>query len=335
MPTVLSHEEERKLKQRRKEANQAVEHDALVKHIQEQDHRLRLTRLEKQAAQQKRLADAFDPRPARRKMYDDAVLAMAAQVPGPGTYTPRLQQKDSSGKTFGASPFVSASGGGISVVYDRDAGSPDAWKVKTAAQQPGPASYTPTSPRGACGSTFGLPPELRGEKEVPSAHDMGKMVAHLRDLPGPGAHSPRNPTEKNKGFRMVPSKAQTTLEYVIQEAGKVPGPGKYDLAASLSSGRSTVLAGGGLVKSELEQVMERSKEVPGPGAYPHASQLRSKGSPRFSSAGGLSLIEAIQKEAKTLPGPAAYHPTPTFAEEQATRRYMRKVIKGENTPAKR
>ena len=179
------------------------------------------------------------------------------------------------------------------------------------------------------GSTFGLPPTLRGSKPVPSAHDMGKMVAHLRDLPGPGAHSPRNPMEKNKGFRMVPSKALTNLEMVIRDAGEVPGPGRYDLDGALASGRSASLGGGGLVKSDLEQQMERAKELPGPGAYSHASQLRAKGSPRFSKAGGLSLIETIQAESRTKPGPGTYHPTPTFAEELAKRRYMKTYLNGE------
>jgi hypothetical protein len=133
---------------------------------------------------------------------------------------------------------------------------------------------------------------------VPSAHDMSKMVDHLRDLPAPDAYSPRNPTEKNKGFRMVPSKALSNLDMVMQKATKVPGPGAYDLSASLSSGRSTVIANGGQVKSELDEIQARARHVPGPGAYPHVSQLRSRGSPRFSSAGGLSLIEAIQVEAR-------------------------------------
>ena len=95
--------------ERRREKMQRVEAERaeLLKHLQKQDERLRLTALEKQVAAQKRLADAFDPRPARRKMYDDNVLAMAAKIPGPGEYTPRLRDKDSSGKTFGATPFAS------------------------------------------------------------------------------------------------------------------------------------------------------------------------------------------------------------------------------------
>lgn len=303
--TDRDRETERKLKKQRAESQAAAERDALVKHIQEQDHRLHLKRLEKKAAVQRRQREEYDPKPARRKMYDDHSLSLAAQVPGPGTYTPRMQAKDSSsGVTFGAQPFASVSGS--SSAFDRDSGSPDAWKVKAAAQQPGPASYTPARQRTVCGTTFGLPPALGGSKKVPSAHDMSKMVAHLRDLPAPDAYSPRQPT-KNQGFRMVPSKAMSSLEHVIKEATKVPGPGRYDLSASLSGGRSTVIANGGQVKSELDVIQARARQVPGPGAYPHHSQLRSKGSPRFSSAGGLSLIEAIQLEARVsvqsrLPG---------------------------------
>lgn len=312
-----------------------AERDALVKHLQQQDHRLQMMDLQKHAAREKRLADAFNPRPARRKMYDDVMLAMAAQIPGPGEYTPRLRDKDSVGKTFGAQPFVSQSGtsAGTSQVYDRDAGSPDAWKVKTAAMQPGPASYSPERPRAACGSTFGLPPELRElkgrNKMPPDAHDINRMVKHLRDLPAPDAYSPRDPMEKNKGFRIVPSKALSTLEQVIQQAEKVPGPGTYDLSGALSAGRSSVLGGGGEIKSELEVAMERARQVPGPGAYQHASELRSVGSPRFSSAGGLSLIETIQVEARTKPGPGTYNPTLTFDQEKQKRKFVRDFVKGD------
>ena len=83
-----------------------------------------------------------------------------------------------------------------------------------------------------------------------------------------------------------------------------------------------------MVKSELEIVMERAKEVPGPGAYKHASHLRSRGSPRFASAGGLTMFEAIQVEARAKPGPGTYHPTPTFTEELDKRRYLRAAVKG-------
>ena len=318
--------ERRAVQRQRVEAERA----ALVKHLEKQDARLRQTALEKQAAVQKRLASAFDPRPARRKMYDDSALAQAATIPGPGTYSPLLREKDSSaGKTFGATPFTTVSGSSsIPSQHVRDKGSPDAWKVKNAAMQPGPASYTPVEPRSARGSTFGLPPKLRANKIIPTAHDMGKMVEHLRDLPAPDAYSPRNHMEKNMGFRMVPSTALSSLEKVMQEAEKVPGPGSYNLAASLSRGRSTLLGGGGMVKSELEIVMERAKEVPGPGAYKHASHLRSRGSPRFASAGGLTMFEAIQVEARAKPGPGTYHPTPTFTEELDKRRYLRAAVKG-------
>ena len=114
-------------------------------------------------------------------------------------------------------------------------------------------------------------------KEVPSAHDMTKMVEHLRDLPAPDAYTPRDPIMKNKGFRMVPSNAKSSLDHAMQAAAKVPGPGHYDLSLSLSSGRSASLGGGGLVKSELDVVMNRAKELPGPGAYAHHTTMRSKG----------------------------------------------------------
>ena len=54
--------ERRAVQRQRVEAERA----ALVKHLEKQDARLRQTALEKQAAVQKRLASAFDPRPTRR-----------------------------------------------------------------------------------------------------------------------------------------------------------------------------------------------------------------------------------------------------------------------------
>lgn len=228
MPQDEDKEAQRKLRRERAKAEEDRARDALVRHIQEQDRRLQNSRLQKEAAYQKRIAGEVARRlatPARREMYDDRALALAQQVPGPGQYTPRLQSKDNAGTTFGAAPFAKqgdpAGDGGLSggpssasTVYDRDAGSPDAWRVKAAAAQPGPASYSPNRPRGACGSTFGLPPELRGGKVVPPAHDLTNLVNHLRDLPAPDAYSPRNPMEKNKGFRIVPSNARSSLEQV-------------------------------------------------------------------------------------------------------------------------
>ena len=262
-------------------------------------------------------------------MYDDHALSIAAQVPGPGTYNAKIIAKDSSGKTFGPKKIINADGTISVASFDRDAGSVDAYRVKVAAEQPGPASYTPRRPPVALGTTFGMPPQLRGEKPVPSAHDMGKMVEHLRDLPAPDAYTPGDPVMKNKGFRMVPSKAQSSLERAMKDSAKVPGPGHYDLSGGLSSGRSASLGGGGLVKSELEVVMDRAKDVPGPGAYAHYTTMRGKGSPRFSKAGGMSLIEAIQAEARLKPGPGTYYPTPTFDEDLAERRYLRAFVKGQ------
>ena len=157
---------------------------------------------------------------------------------------------------------------------------------------------------------------------------MSLMVAHLRELPAPDAYSPRNPIEKNKGFRIRPSNARSSLEQQILDASKIPGPGAYDLSGGLSAGRSTILGGSGTAKSELELVMERAKQLPGPGAYSLNGGLRSRGSPRFSGASGASLIETIIMESQTKPGPGTYHQTPTFEQELKMRRFQKAVIKG-------
>lgn len=273
-----------------------AEREALQKHLDEQEAKRRQNLLYKEARERKRLADKIDLTPQRREMYNDKVCADAAKIPGPGMYSPRLTARDG-GKTFGASPFGSAN----SSAADRDAGSLDSYRVKVASQMPGPASYSPRGlAAGVGGTTFGLSAELRHGKVAPDAHDMSKMVAHLRDLPAPGAYSPRNPMEKNKGFRMVPSNARSMVEQTIANASKVPGPGTYELEGSLSS-RSTIMGGGGSIKSDLDMVMSRASEIPGPGRYESASQLRSKGSPRFSKGGSLSFIESVQVDARVRP----------------------------------
>lgn len=140
---------------------------------------------------------------------------------------------------------------------------------------PGPQAYDKEGPRGRArrvqgehGKTFALPPEIlasRGyssKEAVPDAHDMAKMVAHLRDLPAPDAYTPGNPTAKNKGFRIVPSKAPSTLDAVIIEAGKVPGPVRArarTARTSLASPRATrAITGATTLAVRAERHAERA-----------------------------------------------------------------------------
>jgi len=342
-------------KRRREEKKQRDEasREKLLAHITQQDERLALEALDKRALKEKRLYDEFDPSPAPRQMYDDQVLAMAAKIPGPGEYTPRLPANGADhGKTLSSTfkPTVSSESSGVpyEIYTDREACSMAEWRVKDAAVQPGPGSYSPRRQHGVSGgrhpenltsgSTFGLSEELLGGKVPNDAHDISKMVSHLRDLPAPDAYAVigrtrDQPVENNKGFRMVPSKALSSLEQVMQNAAKVPGPGRYESHSQalgpLSAGRTShySLGGAGLIKSDLQITMERAEQLPGPGAYANHSQLRSTGAPRFGK-NESSLIASIQVEARTKPGPGAYHPTPTFAEELAMQRYLRARVKG-------
>ena len=349
----------------RKERRVEEERRTLLKHLELQDGRLKQRTMMKQAAREKRIAEAFDPTPVRRKMYDDQMLEVAAQVPGPGTYVPGFgDKKESIGKTFGPAPGLSTTSSVIEIngTPGYDMSNTETWKLLQASRQPGPSTYSPLRPRHAAGTTFGLPPEqLKGGKEsIPSAHDMGKMVSHLKGLPGPGAHSPRLP-EKSRGFHMRPSKALSTLEKAMEASAKIPGPGTYDLDEGLAAGHSYSLAGraGG---TTADQAMEISRHVPGPGAYKHYSQLKMYGSPAWGQNAQPSLIETIQRESRvsvcttalpvyplllvltillplciatqTKPGPGAYHPTPTFAEELETQRYLRSVARGATSPTR-
>lgn len=293
--------------------------------------------LETKAAVEKRQADAFDPTPARRKMWDDRGLELASQVPGPGEYTPRLSNKDSATKTFG-------SGVGSSIIWGSRTGSPQNWSIKDAKQTPGPASYSPQltaqPQRSTRSSTFGLPPHLSHGRVAPSAHDATTMVAHLRALPAPDAYSPRDPMAKHKGFRIKPSTARSKLEDVMLSAARIPGPGTYEHVPTLKGFNSTYLKGRstgiheGDIKSDMELGMERARTVPGPGAYEHFGQLRSVGAPKFGTGPQGGLIEAIQKSAATRPGPDAYHPSPTFAQEQQMRRYRKAIVEGDVAPTR-
>ena len=313
---------QRKLKRERAAARAEAEREALVKHLEEQDARLKMSKLKKEAIMQKRQLDSFDPTPARRVMYDDKMCADAAEIPGPAQYSPRVRAITESGIIFAGSVL------GTGSIPDRDAGSLDSYRVKIASQQPGPASYDPklSSQRGMGGSTFGLSPELRHGKVAPSAHDMGRMVAHLRDLPSPAAYSPRDPQPANRAFRMMQPVGGRPVSN--PKPPQVPGPGTYSLEKGLSSGRSVTVTGRGNCKSELDMVMDLARDLPGPGAYGHKTELRSTGAPRFSKAGQKSMIETIMDEEKKKPGPNAYFPQATFEKELEMLKYKQDIIKG-------
>jgi hypothetical protein len=211
-------------------------------------------------------------------------------------------------------------------------------ETRGAADQPGPADHqhplaSLESPRGKGtfhsqpGKSFGLPKELVGDKPVPDAHDMSRMVRHLKDLPAPGAYSPRNAAEKNKGFYIRPSKTLTPLEIEMLEAGSKPGPGAY--SPPLPAGRSTMIGGTGQLKSELDKVAALSAQVPGPGQYPAHSQLRATGAPKFGKGEVKTFIEQVMADSGKTPGPGGtLFVQPTFKEEQERRKYMQSIMHG-------
>jgi hypothetical protein len=310
----------RRERKARAEAAKDLERDSLAKHLSRVDQRLEQRALEKEASLKKRQHENFDPTPKLRPMYDDHRLASAAQIPGPGTYTPRSKAIGEFGTTFAKSDFSPE------MTHDRGAGSPDRWKLRNAMNEPSPASYNTAPRRGVAGTTFGLPPELLSGRVVPDAHNMMQTVAYLAEIPGPGAHSPRNMNQKKNACRWVPGKTYSGLELAIAQSAKVPGPGTYE--PSKGSNRSTVLGKDG-GKSLIESIQEQSAWVPGPGAYQHHTQLRSRGSPRFGRGGGTkSLIEQVMAEAKHTPGPAAYPAVaPTVKQEIEKKKRLDALIK--------
>ncbi len=315
---------------RERDAKIQAEREELERHLASVDERLKKQRMAVQAQEVKRQTRVFleaQREPPRRKMYDDKELAQKALIPGPGTYTPRLM-REAAGKTFGAAKYDPA------VKYDKNQGSFDSFKEKMAYSQPSPASYSPRNEFSGlgqgrtshhAGSTFGLPPRLMEtypHAEVPSAHDMERMVSHLREIPGPGSHTPREPQPRNLAFRMAtPSGARGALN------GGTPGPGSYEspigVASTQATGRSPTLSGPVAAMSQLEMAMVLSKTVPGPGRYESPTTMRSKGAPRFSPGKEIDFIQSVMNDAKTKPGPGAHGFTPTFAEELEYTRGMR------------
>jgi len=195
------------------------------------------------------------------------------------------------------------------------------------------------------GKTFGLPEDLR-PTTVPSAHDISYMTKHLEGLPAPDAYSPqgsaRGPTGGSVCRRpFVPSNARSYLEQVQLNSSWVPGPGTYETGETFKGGTISAIMGAssahaslrstgmhpGLIRSDLDMTIDRARELPGPGEYECTSSLRSKGSPRFSKAGGMSEIEVLQAAARTKPGPGAHFPTATFAEELETDLMLRESTK--------
>lgn len=211
-----------------RQAREEADRDELERHLASVDARLEKQKMAAAAQERKRRTRIFEDarrEPPGRPMYDDKMLQLRAQVPGPGTYSPRLRN-DTVGKTFGAQQFDAA------VTYDKMAGTLDSYMEKTSLTQPGPASYEQKGASGIgqaraehFGTTFGLSPKLMAKyplAEVPSAHDMSRMVSHLRDLPGP-KYSPSDPQPASKGFRMMlPSEAARSPRY---ERPSAPGPG--------------------------------------------------------------------------------------------------------------
>jgi hypothetical protein len=321
---------------REKAAKIEAERDELEQHLASVDERLKLQKMAAEAKEIKRMVKVFQMaqrEPPRRKMYDDKELAEKATIPGPGTYTPRLTNLNDghaifSGKTFGAAKYDPA------IKYDKMKGTQDSYMEKMAPFQPGPGSYSPRSKNTGLGkiraipveTSFGLPPRLMEKyphAEVPSAHDMGRMVAHLRDMPGPGAHTPREP-RRSLGFWMGPPSRRT----IVPIDGGPPGPGTYEspigVLSDQASGPSATLCGLIPAMSQLEMAIVHGKTVPGPGRYDVPSTMRSKGSPRFSPGmADNSFIASVMNDAKTKPGPGAHSPTPTFADELAHVRNMR------------
>lgn len=86
MPDDAEAAARRKANRERAQAAADAEIDMLSKHLHEVDARLSARERHKEAMRQKRLHDEYDPTPTVRKMFQDSALAVAAQIPGPGTY---------------------------------------------------------------------------------------------------------------------------------------------------------------------------------------------------------------------------------------------------------
>lgn len=323
-PRMGDSEEDLKRKERQQRAKDAEEEERslLASHLREVDQRLLQNSLRKEADRLKRNADAWDPTPKVRPMYGDVDIARSAKIPGPGAHSPRFAAIESFGTKFSRSHFDK------SQHYDRDQLFGRAGETKGAADTPGPASYQSLdSPRGNVthhskkGKTFGLPKELVGDAPVPDAHDMSRMVRHLKDLPAPDAYSPRNPAEKNKAFYMRPSNALSPLEVEMLECGTKPGPGAYD--PLLPAGRTTNIGGTGALVSEIDKIVKQSAEVPGPGRYRDFTQLRGTGAPKFGKGETKSFIEQVMADSVKKPGPGgSLFVQPTFKEEQMRRKHL-------------
>jgi len=378
MKRIKEREDEarREANRQRTKAKHEQERVELEMHLQKVDERLKNASMRKEARRQHMWetrwenASGTSPRPKPRPMVMDIPIRENAYVPGPGAFSPRrpvdgdgaLRHVTGSefGTTFAKTPFSKTT------TWDKGAGAQDRWQVKDAVDQPGPCEYRPDGPGvhrprtdnqtglQYTGTTFGLAPELRHgpPDSVPPAHDMSRMVEYLKGVPAPDAYEPlahatRGGKERNMAFKILPKPDQelTTLEHLMRESAKVPGPGAYEdpyanNSVHASKGVSAPLSSTftDMNPHSLTSSMDRGSKLPAPDAY-HVigvnesgkPTLRSAGSPRFfkpKGRGGLSLIETIQAHAKQLPGPGAYHQTPTFQQELEQQRYLRKAAKG-------
>lgn len=237
-PTPLTPAEKAARRRREREraaAEKELGRQRLIQQIEFKEQRRKAQVLYKEAQEAKRQHEAWDPTPVARAMYDDQELRARAAIPGPGSYTPKSEP--------GIRLTVGRTIGGVGVDFES----------KT--RSPGPAAYLPVHVPPPSGSTFGLPPKLRKGRfkggEVPSAHDIGYMVDHLRDLPAPGHYHPRNHLARNRGFYMHrPKQASAT-----SPSSTTPGPGTYNTAGNMI-GKAPKFSGAG-GKTSLDQAIHQ------------------------------------------------------------------------------
>ena len=348
----------------RKERRVEEERRTLLKHLELQDGRLKQRTMMKQAAREKRIAEAFDPTPVRRKMYDDQMLEVAAQVPGPGTCVPGLWRQegvDRQDVRSGAGTLETSSVIEINGTPGYDMSNTETWKLLQASRQPG-LDVLAVAPAARGRHDLGLPPEqLKGGKEsIPSAHDMGKMVSHLKGLPGPARTrraSPRRAGASTCGRRRrsrrsrrrwrprrrSPDRARTTSTRASRRGTRTRSPAaraarrpirrwrsrgtcRVPCVQALLAAQNVWLAGMGPERAAVAY-RDDSARVAGKRVHDRIARL-----PCVACTHYLLSLCALQQQTK--PGPGAYHPTPTFAEELETQRYLRSVARGATSPTR-
>jgi hypothetical protein len=211
----------------------------------------------------------------------DWMIYHASRKPGPGTYSPKLVEKNAGCKFSESRPKSDVE-----------------WKIYRASKIPGPADYAAPLLPGPSGGKFST---------AKPKNYIDWECYRAQQLPGPGEYgAPALPAPS--GGRISNSKPKSDVDWLVYVAKQIPGPGQYDVNyMDQSSGGKFNMSN---AKSDVEWKIHLASQIPGPGNY-GAPALPTASGGKFNESNPKSWVEWQQYRAASIPGPADY-PAPNM-----------------------